>query len=430
VLRRCLGAGSFGIVYLADQMALEVPLRQVALKLFLQGLVTRENARQHLNDAMVLMRLQSEPGHREAGRHLVTVLDAGLLGEERGGERREQAYVAMEYVPGCPLPGGGTAWTLEDLIRAYRPVPVELALRWMTQVLRAVAWMHTLDTPVLHCDIKPDNVLADGPGHLKVADFGLAQLALGGIGLHGGAGALGCQAPETLAGVEPTPASDVYSLGLLLHEILAGRSPLAQAGREEAALGDMDGQVRAQIEARWAGIPPLTAAANRDLTDHPLVAEIVSRCLRFRAPERYANAALLLRDIEAYAAGSHELSVAPPARDDLGDAPELARLIAEAEALARQGRRARALARAEEALAEYAGSVAAHACLARLCLTPQDWKRAVSLCGAARALDGISRADGAMLLELSARAYDAGRQRPLAARMRALAAQERKGGQG
>jgi serine/threonine protein kinase len=423
VVRRRLGAGGFGTVYLADQRVFDLTLRQVALKLFHQDLVTEANAREHLNDAVVLMRFREEADYREAGRHLITVLDAGFLRDSPG-----QAFVAMEYVPGYGLPGGGTARTLQDMIKAFRPVPVDLALRWMTQILRAVAWMHTLEPPVLHCDLKADNVIPDGPDALKVADFGLAQLAFGAIGLHGGAGAITCQAPETLAGVAPTPASDVYSLGLLLHEMLAGESPLATVGLAETAAGNSAGYLSRQLKARQAGIAPLTTAANPDLARHPLLTEIVGKCLRFRATQRYANAAMLLRDIEAYTSGKGGLTVSVPLVTGPDAAPELERLISEANALCRQGRTAEGLDRAKEALTRYPDAVAAYACLARMHLAPDRWKTALELCGTALALDTLSPADRAVLYELSADAYESGGKPTLAAKMRDRAATARKAG--
>lgn len=421
VIRRRLGAGGFGSVYLADQQVFDLTLRQVALKLFHRDLVTETNAREQLNDAAILMRLQEEARDPQATRHLITVLDAGFL---RGAE--PQAFVSMEYVAGYRLAGGGTARTLRDMISVFRPVPVDLALRWITQILRPLAWMHTLDPPVLHCDLKADNILPDGPDTLKVADFGLAQLAFGTVGLWGGAGALTCQSPESLVGVEPTPASDVYSLGLLLYEILAGRHPLAEVGLAETAADDAAGYRRRQIEARRDGLPPLTDADNPDLADHPLVTEVVGRCLRFRAPDRYANAAMLLRDIEAYTSGG-ELSVSRPVGDIPDEASDLKRLLAEAEALHRRGRPADARERAEAALVRFPDVVAPYACLARMNLTPTDWREALRLCASALNLRDRSPEDSTRLLELSADAYEAGGKPALAGRMRERAAAARKG---
>jgi serine/threonine protein kinase len=428
VIRRLLGAGAFGAVYLADQKVFDLTLRQVALKLFHRDLVDATNAREQLGDAAVLMRMQEQAPDPEAARHLITVLDAGLL----RGDGDPQAFVAMEYVTGYQLRGGGTARTLADMIKAFRPVPVALALRWMTQILRALAWMHTLDPPVLHLDLKPDNILPDGPDRLKVADFGLAQIAFGSVGLWGGVGALICQSPETLLNTEPTCASDVYSLGLMLHEILAGGSPLAEIGLAELAAEDDAGYVRRHIEARRTGLRPLAEVEHPELRDHPLLDRIVDRCLRFRPDERYPNAALLLRDIEAYASGG-ALSVSAPARPSAG-APgasaDVERLLAEADAFVRRGEYARARERAERARELSPRGVAPYACLARIGLASGDWKRALELCAAGQRLPAAQGDAAAELLELAAEAYDLGGQARLAATMRERAASVRRGGRG
>lgn len=421
VIRRRLGSGGFGTVYLADQKVFDLTLRQVALKLFHPDLVTGHNAREQLNDAAIVMRLQEEQSYPEATRHLITVLDAGIL---QSAESR--AYVAMEFVNGHQLPGGGTARTLADLSEAYRPVPVALALRWMTQVLRAVGWMHTLDPPVLHCDLKADNILADGPDRLKVADFGLAQVAFGSVGLWGGVGAVTCQSPEMLADVEPTPASDVYSLGLMLYQILSGHHPLADVGLNELAAENSAGYRRRQLAARRAGIPALTKDDNPDLVDHPLVSELVCRCLQFRATDRYANAAMLLREIEAYTSGG---GVPVPAAVEVPDeSKDLERLLSEAEAFVRQSNPAKAFERAETALARFPTAVAAHLCLARLSLRSGEWAKALQHCAAGLALSAISPAESAELLEVSAEAYETGGNPSLAAKMRKRARDARGGG--
>ncbi|MDA3627092.1 serine/threonine-protein kinase [Saccharopolyspora sp. WRP15-2] len=420
VIRRLLGSGGFGTVYLADQKVFDLTLRQVALKLFHRDLVTGDNASEQLNDAAVVMRLQEEQSYPEATRHLITVLDAGILQGEGA-----RAYIAMEYVTGHRMPGGATARTLADLSQAYRPVPVALALRWITQVLRAVAWMHTLDPPVLHCDLKADNVLADGPDRLKVADFGLAQVAFGSIGLWGGVGAITCQAPEVLAGVEPTPASDVYSLGLMLHEILAGRHPLTDVGMAELAADDSDGHRRRQLEARHAGIPRLTPDDNPDLVDHPLVGELVGRCLRFRATDRYPNAEVLLREIEAYTSGGALVPAAVEAPDGSED---LERLLAEVESFDGQHNPEKAFERAETALARFPEAVAAHLCIAKLRLKSGVWAEALKHCATGLRLPALTPAESAALLEVSAEAYDAGGNPSLAGKMRERARAARRGG--
>ena len=412
LLRRRLGAGNFGAVYEAEQRVFGLPLRSVALKLFGDQLVSEDNASEVLNDAVVLMQLQEEPTHRRVAPHLVTVLDAGFLHDVR------QAFIAMEYVGGYPVPGGSIR-TLEGMIRAFRPVPVDLALRWMTQVLTPLAWMHSLDRPVLHCDLKSDNVLACGRDTLKVADFGLAQLALGVLGTGGAAGALTCQAPETLMGHYPTPASDVYSLGLLFYEVLAGENPLADIGLEALA-ADHEGYRRAQLRAREVGLP-LEEINHPDLGDHPLLVEVIGRCLRFRPSDRYDDAAAVLREIQNYSAGGGTVLLPPvggePEPEALPVSVSLDRLLAEAELLIRKGRLAEARARCDEARARFPKSVRPLCGLAAVSVAGSDPGEALRYCALAQRVDG----DDPEVYETTARVYEAAGQPKLGAMMRSRA---------
>ncbi len=390
-IRKLLGSGNFGAVFLAEQRIFGLPQRQVALKLFHRQMVTAENAASMLNDAVMLMRLQGEPTHAGMAPHLVSVLDAGFLREDA-----TQAYVAMEYVPGYPTPGGSAIPTLQGLIRAYRPVPVALGLRWMAEILKPLAWMHTLDPPVLHCDLKPDNILADGRDRLKIADFGLAQLAIGAIGTALGAGAITCQAPETLTQTAPTTAADVYSIGLLFHEIFAGRNPLADVGVNALAVGWHAGHIRKQIQARYNGLPDLSAADHPELRDHPLLCDIAARCLRFKASDRYDNAALVLRELEVY-----------------GEVT-LDRLLAEADSLTRADRVDDAIARCAEARHRYPQSPRPFRKLAEIHKEQRDWENVKDVCG-----EGLKAFTGdAELMWLAADAYDATGESGLAAALR------------
>jgi serine/threonine-protein kinase len=408
-LRRLLGVGNFGAVYLAEQRVFGLGLRTVALKLFKSTMVTEANAGEVLNDAIVLMRLQQERTHAAVAAHLVKVLDAGVL-------RSGQVFVAMEYADGYPTPQGGAIRTLQGLIRAYHPVPPDLAVRWLVQVARPLAWMHTLDPPVLHCDIKPDNILPDGPSTLKLADFGLAQLAFGAVGSFTTVGAITCQPPETLAGVKPTPAADVYALGLLGYEILTGRNPLLDVGLEALADNDHGRYRQQQIEARRQGLEP-PVEQRPDLRGQPRLTEILERCVRFTASERYDNAALLLRQLEG-----GEVSTAP--RTPEPEAPEgPGPALLDAQSLRRQGRLTEALVRAREACTREPRSAPAHAQLARIQVELRDWADALGTC--ARGL--LVAPDDAELLDLAAAAYDVGGQRGPATALRERATAARKG---
>lgn len=404
-VQRQLGAGAFGAVYLAEQRVFNVRLRQVALKLFHGTAITPENAAEVLKDALMLIQLQQEPAQAEITRGLITVYDAGFLHDRPG-----QAFVAMEYVDGYRAPDGSVLRTLQDLIAYYRPVPVDLALRWMEQILRPLAWMHTLPRPVLHCDLKPDNILASGQDALKIADFGLAQLVFGGAGSSHMVGALAYQAPETLLGMYPTAAADVYAMGLILYEILTGENPFTGFDRGEGNPQEV------HVRARQEGVPSLLDCDHPEMKDHPLLAEIVARCLRFKASERYDNAQGLLADIAKYARGAG-VTVMPhtaePARAETPETPDLDRLLAEAQALLAQRRFEAARERCERARALYPRAGRPYRWLAEIHLAQGQWQDAVRVCSEGRRLDPAEPE----LLDALAQAYTLGRQPAVAAAM-------------
>ena len=295
LIQERLGAGSFGAVYKAEQRIFNYPLRTIGLKLFHGKLVTEQNAPEILKDAIMLMGLQQKPDYNDVAPYLVRAIDAGFTYEEP-----KRAYLVMEYVEGYPTSTGGTIKTLQGLIKAFKPVPVELALTWMKKILKVLAWMHTLSPPILHCDLKPDNILANGKNGLKVCDFGLAQLVINNIGISNMVGALCYQAPETLAGLSPTPASDVYALGLLFYEILSGENPFTKVGLQAKAEENNEEYRQLQFLTRKEGLPDLIEydTLEQRLIDHPVPIEIIKKCLEFDASKRYQNAAYLLKDIE------------------------------------------------------------------------------------------------------------------------------------
>lgn len=332
---RILGAGGFGTVYLAEQRLFDRVLRRVALKLFHESLVGPENAHEVFNDAITLILLQQDPDHPRHASDLITVHDAGFLYE-----RPDQAFMVMEYVEGYRTPNGRLLTTLRDMMRAYRPVPEELALRWMIQVCRPVAWMHSLDTPVLHCDLKPENVLASGQNRLKVADFGFARLTVDSLGVAPAGGTLGYIPPELLLGHPPMPSSDVYMLGVILYELLCGENPLApstvasspSAGPNSTGGegGRPDDDLRTRIlERQQQGlvIPPSAVSPEH----HDLLQQVVDRSTAFLGSRRYRDASELLHDLRAIACEEGPVRIG--GRDDRRPA-RIAYLLSQARAAA------------------------------------------------------------------------------------------------
>ena len=169
------------------------------------------------DDPDTLERIEEETGALRAldHPHIVSLLDSGPLDDPGGG-----LFLAMEFIAGVELcndiPTGG--------------LPLESAFPWFRQICSAV--MHAHDAGILHRDLKPSNILIDADGQAKVADFGLAlpvhrrvhQLSLTRAGMV--AGTAEYLPPEAyLPDYQPSTATDIFALGVILHEMLAGTPP-------------------------------------------------------------------------------------------------------------------------------------------------------------------------------------------------------------
>ena len=201
-IERLLGAGSSATVFLAQNLTDQ---RWVALKIFAPAGLAEEAERQELRtrflqEAQVLQRL----------RH------PNIVALHAAGETAGQLWLAMELAPGCPL---------DRYVRPSMLLPVPVVLTIGERVALALAHAHAQG--VVHRDIKPSNVLvALGEASLKLTDFGTARLldhCRTRTELMMGTPAY--MAPELLAGNAATPASDLYALGVMLFELVAGELP-------------------------------------------------------------------------------------------------------------------------------------------------------------------------------------------------------------
>jgi serine/threonine-protein kinase len=209
-----VGRGGMGTVWRARDRRLE---RDVAVKFLAEELAAQpEFAARFEREAQALARL-SHPG-------IVAVHDFG-----RDGGR---AYIVMEYVRGRPL-------------AALLPLPPERAREVALEVLDALAYAHAAG--LVHRDVKPENILVEESGRVKVSDFGLARLAgpapSGWTVTTAGrmVGTPGYMAPEAVAGAAPDPRTDVFSMGVALYEMVSGRRP---AGDFAPLPGPLDRVVR------------------------------------------------------------------------------------------------------------------------------------------------------------------------------------------
>jgi len=208
-LEQTLGTGGMAIVYKAKDLMLE---RYVAVKAlredFSQDVAFRERFRQEAKAAANL----SHP-------NIVTVHDFGL--------DQKHLFIVMEYMPGTDL---------KTLIKQKERFSVSEALELMIQACSGVGYAHRAG--LVHCDIKPHNMLVTPEGRLKVTDFGIAR-ALSTISPDERSevvwGSPHYFSPEQASGLPPSPASDVYSLGVILYEMLAGRLPFIASDSAELA---------------------------------------------------------------------------------------------------------------------------------------------------------------------------------------------------
>jgi len=208
-LEQTLGTGGMAIVYKAKDLMLE---RYVAVKAlredFSQDVAFRERFRQEAKAAANL----SHP-------NIVTVHDFGL--------DQKHLFIVMEYMPGTDL---------KTLIKQKERFSITEALELMIQACGGVGYAHRAG--LVHCDIKPHNMLVTPESRLKVTDFGIAR-ALSTISPDERSevvwGSPHYFSPEQASGMPPSPASDVYSLGVILYEMLAGRLPFIASDSAELA---------------------------------------------------------------------------------------------------------------------------------------------------------------------------------------------------
>jgi serine/threonine protein kinase len=276
--------GAFGAVFRAEQYFFRQFVRPVAVKVSRQTGLTEDNAPHLFSDALMLARLLASGDH-DGRRHLVQIFDMGLLPEHE-----DRAFIVMEYVEGAPL---------LSHMRAAGRVSVAIGLRCMKQICRAMALVH--GQGAVHRDLKSDNILVDRRGIVRVVDFGLAAFADRRLGFAPGSfGTFTYMAPETLQG-RSTPASDIYSLGLLMYELFTGGGPhLAAPWSADDKSDHRDEFVRLKESLRF---PPPSEVQNEIRNDYQWLDALILRCLETDPVRRIADAGKLLNAIETCEAG-------------------------------------------------------------------------------------------------------------------------------
>ena len=283
-LDRQIGEGGMGQVWRASR-ADGLYERRVALKLLRPGLADT-NLRLHFTrERQILARL--------AHPNIARLLDAGISSDG-------QPYLALEYVDGRPI---------TDYCREH-DVPVDARLRMFAQVCEAVSHAHA--NLIVHRDLKPSNILVTPAGDVRLLDFGIAKLLDGEPAApeHTGTGVraftLHYAAPEQIRGEPVSTMTDVYSLGVVLYELLAGCKPYrpertSDAAWEEAILtGDVPRPSQAALHGGGNGG---AAPRRRARTLAGDLDNIVLKAMARRPEQRYPSVEALSLDLRRHAAG-------------------------------------------------------------------------------------------------------------------------------
>jgi serine/threonine-protein kinase len=252
-----IGAGGMSTVYRAFDETLQ---RQVAIKL-----MNREVASD--SDQLERFRREARAVAQLSHPHIVGVIDAG---EDEG-----RPYIVFEYVEGE---------TLKERIRRLGRLPVPEAVAYAIEIARALGAAHARH--IVHRDVKPQNVLIDEEGSAKVTDFGIAR-TLDEEGLTADGRVLGTTdyvSPEQALGQPVTGQSDLYSLGVVLFEMLTGEVPF----RGESQVAVAMKHVREELPDVQALRPEISAA----------LASVVDTATAKHQEDRYANDAELIADLE------------------------------------------------------------------------------------------------------------------------------------
>lgn len=271
---RPLGAGGMSEVYLAHDLILE---RNVAIKRLRD---------QFVNDKALLAQFERE------ARSAAQLVHPNIVGIYDVIDEVQDQFIVMEYVDGH---------TLKEIL-ANGPLSPERAIRITTQLAAALAHAHSHN--VVHCDIKPQNILMAGDEIPKIADFGIAKMVSSQTLVYTTSvlGSVHYISPEQATGEQVTAASDIYSLGIVLFEMLTGRVPF-----------DGDTAVAVAMMQVEKPVPPLTDY----LEEVPEGLQTVLDKMTAKKPQdRYRSAQVLYDDLLRLEGGQEP--VAQPLTSGLG----------------------------------------------------------------------------------------------------------------
>lgn len=277
-LVRALGQGGMSAVFLGEREDADFR-QQAAIKLLRRGLYSELEQRLFQRERRVLAALEHP--------HIARLIDGGVTAAGI-------PYLVMEYVDGAPITRYANT----------RGLDVRARVRLFVDVCRAVAEAHR--NLIVHRDIKPSNILVAADGTVKLLDFGIAKLieedntdSTGTVGVF----TPDYAAPEQLRGGTITTATDVYGLGVLLHELLLGLRPGGTPTRRPSSRVN---------ETVSGNVPSIERARLRKLLRGDLD-NILLKALAEEPQRRYASAGALADDIDNFLSG-RAVAAHPPSR--------------------------------------------------------------------------------------------------------------------
>lgn len=268
-VERLLGEGAFAEVYRVKHRF----MGRQAMKVFKASGATLEDIERDLAEAILLSGIKHP--------NIIEVYDANVLETEKG----QFGYFTMTYVPGG---------TLERYWRSFGAalMPVEQVVEVVKQACRGLAVAHSSSPPIVHRDIKPQNVLVGFTGdgvHVRLSDFGLAKAVNPLTLLVSARGTLGFKPPESLENVDSC-AADIWAIGTTLYLLLTDEMPFPMLSER-----DIDDANRFLRPIRPPRIYNILVDAGLE--------SIIFRCLAASPADRYADATELLHDLERWKPG-------------------------------------------------------------------------------------------------------------------------------
>lgn len=272
-----LGQGAMGVVYKARDPLID---RVVAIKTINLGLALDEK-----DEYEARFYQEAKAAGRLNHPNIVTIYDVGKSGDV--------AYIAMEFLEGREL---------RDVMNEKGMLPVEQVLDVVAQVALGLAYAH--EHGIVHRDVKPSNIMLVRDGHVKITDFGIARMASASIRTQTGMvlGSPKYMSPEQVMGKDIDQRSDIFSLGVMLYELLTGQAPF-------------DGENVNAIMYQTLNLVPATPSSLNPVVPE-MVNFIVAKALTKGLDDRYQSAKDLAIDLrtcrDSFLRSGHRIDVLKP----------------------------------------------------------------------------------------------------------------------